>query len=105
MKGALQAPGGVWVQSWPDEDCAAVFAEGRTSTHLVSALAAEVLRRLQASPATEAQLLAEWIETGDDAAGGSPTEFTPEAEADAVAAALGHTISGLLQAGLLRRVE
>lgn len=88
---------GLLLRTWPGEDVAAAFAPGRGSTHLVSTLAAEVLRELtEASPATPEALVQRLWD------GEAPDHDDARREAlDTVGAAL----QALLQAGLIRRAE
>lgn len=72
------------IRYWAGEDVAVVFSPRSTNTHLVSALAGELLRLASGQPLTPTQLV--------DAL---------DAEADTQAAVAG-VLDGLLAAGLLR---
>lgn len=77
---------------WPGEDLAAVWVPGSVSTHLVSALAADVLRT-----ASQGACSAQSITTSLLA--DAPDDAMPPQEA---LAAVTEVVAGLVQAGLLR---
>jgi hypothetical protein len=102
---------GLKLRSWPGEETVAVFTPGSVKTHLVSALAGEVLLLTTQRPMTAAALAAALL---SDAASGTKvptachvppmTADPPPTPEDAQAAdAVRALIDGLIQAGLLLR--
>ena len=89
---------GLAVRKWPGENAAAVFSADSVSTHLISEVAAAVLELASSRPTTTleaASLLA---------APGQPLDSTTSDISDDLHL-MEETITGLVAAGLLRRVE
>ncbi len=89
---------GLAVHSWPSESVAAVFSAQTVRTLLVSEVAAAVLDLAGTRPVTCAEAAALLCTT-------DPHLDSEAADVDADRALMEETITGLVAAGLLRRVE
>ena len=90
---------GISISAWPDEESAVIFVPNTASTHLVSALAGDILAAAEKGPFSvpELALALGIVVSGDeDSAAGSGHD-------DAVD--LAKAVRGLLQAGLLQSVK
>lgn len=94
----VTAASGLTVRVWPGQSVAAVFAAQTVSTHLVSEIGAAVLELAASGPvsALDALALLDTPEHPVDSGGAS-------ANGDLLL--MEDTITGLVAAGLLRRVE
>ena len=94
----VSAVSGLTVRAWPGQSVAAVFAAETVSTHLVSEIGAAVLELARSGPVTSLEALA-LLEAPD-----LPVDSAPSAISDDLLL-MEQTITGLVAAGLLRRVE
>lgn len=101
MSTQAAAPGDAWralpglkLRAWPGEDVAAVWVPGSVNTHLVSALAAEVLAAASHGGCSVQSIAAVLL------AGDTSDAILPQ---DALAA-VAEVVAGLAQAGLLRQL-
>lgn len=83
---------GMKLQAWPGEDLAAVWVPGSVSTHLVSALAADILMSASSGACSTQSLTASLLAD-------ATTDALPAHEALAMVSSV---VAGLVQAGLLR---
>lgn len=94
----VSAAVGLTVRAWPGQAVAAVFSAGTVSTHLVSEIAAAVLELARSGPVSAQEALA-LLEAPEH-----PVDSAPSAISDDLLL-MEQTITGLVAAGLLRRVE
>ena len=101
MSTQAAVPGGAWralpgmkLRAWPGEDVAAVWVPGSVNTHLVSALAADVLAAASHGGCSVQSITD--VLLADDTADAMPPQ-------DALAT-VAEVVAGLVQAGLLRQL-
>jgi hypothetical protein len=98
---------GLKLRGWPGEETIAVFTPGSVKTHLISALAGEVLLLTAQKPMTAAALAAALLSDADEPSAANPSLMTPaaplSAEDEQALEAVRTLVDGLVQAGLLLR--
>ncbi len=94
----VTAAPGLIIRAWPGQSVAAVFSADTVSTHLVSEVGAAVLELAGSRPVSAAEALA-LLDAPDH-----PVDSAGPAISDDLLL-MEDTITGLVAAGLLRRVE
>ena len=89
---------GLAVRKWPGENAAAVFSADTVSTHLVSEVAAAVLELASSRSVTTLEA-ASLLAAPDQPVDSATSDISDDLQL------MEETITGLVAAGLLRRVE